>query len=588
MSEQPQEAESAGAPGAPGNVSSTNLKPIPFYSNSPYRGAVEALQQIVNEEDKTPSSSRARHYQRYYAANPNSKLKYFTTFNAPIAYDVICDPIGFRQHSGECWSDSIQQILLFCDTIKETSQPFFLNNSEAEFTSILEKYEHIKNSKETLLKAVHLLMLIKKRFINKYNSLKEFTNNNKGVMCLLDDYPDPVKRYDVFQKFFKPEKQTLKRQKSEFLGMVSANLMKNTLTENKNEKPKTNLIIEAGASKTIIVKAITELLKIIGLNHTIIESQVISSATKKMLHNLNTQNNSSNVESINDNLESAYKELEAEVAAQDAAEAAAANSSASSTKSENSSKSTIVAENNSVSAAASENNSASAAASEISLVSIIKSMYSDVHPVPPTIVATLVSGAFASSLFLLKTAENEYRFIKNIKEEPFEKTPEMRERIIELKKDNIVTLKNNTLRILDYKLDFGGHATCFYKCDGNLLYYDDNFGLFKTPAGLNIDDINGVFYYKGGEIAFVNFDFKRTENVFKNGLIFHEGEMLPFNDARVKKLIDGIIVGCMHFLYYIHVVPPTQNAGKHKRKRQTIKKRNKRMRTRTRSRARKI
>jgi len=573
MSEQPQEAESAGAPR---NVSSTNLKPIPSNSNDPYRGAIEGLQQIINEENKTPSSSRARHYQRYYAANPNSKLKYLTTFNAPIAYDVICDPIGFRQHSGECWSDSIQQIILFCDTIKETSQPFFLNNSEAEFTSILENYEHIKNSKETLLKAVHLLMLIKKRFINKYNSLKEFTKNNKGVMCLLDDYPDPVKRYDVFQKFFKPEKQTLKRQKSEFLGMVSANLIKNTLTENNKA---TNLI-EAGASKTVIVKAIAELLKIIGLNHTIIESQVISSGTKEMLHNLNSQNNNSNAGSNNDNLENAYKELEAEVAAQDAAEAAAANSSASSTKSE-----TIVAENNAVSTTVSENNSGSTAASEISLASTIKSMYSDVYPVPPTVVATQISGAFASSLFLVKTAENEYRFITNITKEPFEKiTPELKERIIQLKKDNIVTIKNNTLTILDYKMDFGGHATCFYKCDGNLFYYDDNFGLFKTPAGLNIDDINGVFYYKGGEIAFVNFDFKRTENIFKNGLIFHEGEMLPFNDVRVKKLVDGIIVGYMHFLYYIHVVPPNQNAGKHKRKRQTIKKRNKRMRTRTRRR----
>jgi hypothetical protein len=35
----------------------------------------------------------------------------------------ICDPIGFRQHEGECINDSFQQMILFTDGLKEITQP---------------------------------------------------------------------------------------------------------------------------------------------------------------------------------------------------------------------------------------------------------------------------------------------------------------------------------------------------------------------------------------------------------------------------------------------------------------------------------
>ena len=46
---------------------------------------------------------------------------------------TLCDPIGFSQHSGECWSDSILQSFIFADDFKDVVQPLLYNTfSDAE------------------------------------------------------------------------------------------------------------------------------------------------------------------------------------------------------------------------------------------------------------------------------------------------------------------------------------------------------------------------------------------------------------------------------------------------------------------------
>ena len=39
----------------------------------------------------------------------------------------ICDSIGFFQHYGECWNDTLQMILLYTDGLKEITQPILYN-----------------------------------------------------------------------------------------------------------------------------------------------------------------------------------------------------------------------------------------------------------------------------------------------------------------------------------------------------------------------------------------------------------------------------------------------------------------------------
>lgn len=45
------------------------------------------------------------------------------TKSSKVLFDKsICDPIGFKQHSGECANDAFQQLLLFADGLKEITQ----------------------------------------------------------------------------------------------------------------------------------------------------------------------------------------------------------------------------------------------------------------------------------------------------------------------------------------------------------------------------------------------------------------------------------------------------------------------------------
>ena len=41
----------------------------------------------------------------------------------------ICDPVGFRQHEGECANDAFQQVLLFSDSLKGITQPQMFDDS---------------------------------------------------------------------------------------------------------------------------------------------------------------------------------------------------------------------------------------------------------------------------------------------------------------------------------------------------------------------------------------------------------------------------------------------------------------------------
>ena len=92
--------------------------------------------------------------------------------------DVICDPIGFSQHTGECWNDALQQIFLFSDGLKDVVQPFLYQTSpedlaaavaSVDLSDILGDSARLPISTDAIMTYVQALQA---RFVNHYNFLK--------------------------------------------------------------------------------------------------------------------------------------------------------------------------------------------------------------------------------------------------------------------------------------------------------------------------------------------------------------------------------------------------------------------------------
>ncbi len=66
-------------------------------------------------------------------------------------YGPICNSEGYYQHSGECWSDAFQMLMLYSDGIKEITQPLFINHT-ITYDEIQEKFINFILLKQTLYK----------------------------------------------------------------------------------------------------------------------------------------------------------------------------------------------------------------------------------------------------------------------------------------------------------------------------------------------------------------------------------------------------------------------------------------------------
>jgi hypothetical protein len=92
--------------------------------------------------------------------------------------DVICDPIGFSQHTGECWNDAFQQIFLFSDGLKDVVQPFLYQTSpedlaaavaSVDLSDIIGDRNRLPISTDAI---TTYLQALQARFVNHYNFLK--------------------------------------------------------------------------------------------------------------------------------------------------------------------------------------------------------------------------------------------------------------------------------------------------------------------------------------------------------------------------------------------------------------------------------
>lgn len=102
----------------------------------------------------------------------------------------ICDEQGFSQHKGECWNDTLQEVFLFSDGLKDITQPLLYNldtstnNLTTLVTSKLFTEDNILNEKEqnTVNKLVKYIRLMRVRFVNHYNFLIASETHNRPIL----------------------------------------------------------------------------------------------------------------------------------------------------------------------------------------------------------------------------------------------------------------------------------------------------------------------------------------------------------------------------------------------------------------------
>jgi ankyrin repeat protein len=105
---------------------------------------------------------------------------------SPVIPPVKCIDYGFRQHTGECWIDSIQMFFCFQDGIKEIVQPKLHLLSPEQIISLAESsgrrkllpkmYDNEELYQSTRVLLLEYLDLLKKRFILYYSKVKSYSD----------------------------------------------------------------------------------------------------------------------------------------------------------------------------------------------------------------------------------------------------------------------------------------------------------------------------------------------------------------------------------------------------------------------------
>jgi ankyrin repeat protein len=111
------------------------------------------------------------------------------------AFKVLCDPIGYDQHSGECWVDTIQQLFFFSDSLRNQTQPLFYNLTDPDLDRYL-----LDAARAGILEDAHIPDLrigfasMRNRFINHYNYIRY---NEKVLACLADGRSSVRRMYNT-------------------------------------------------------------------------------------------------------------------------------------------------------------------------------------------------------------------------------------------------------------------------------------------------------------------------------------------------------------------------------------------------------
>lgn len=113
------------------------------------------------------------------------------TAAATEEFQVLCDPVGFDQHIGECWIDSIQEAFFFTDKVKDFTQFLFYTMTDAQLEEYLETAirEEVfpPSKKETYRQGFNAM---KTRFQNHYNMIR----TNEALHTCSREEPLAVRR----------------------------------------------------------------------------------------------------------------------------------------------------------------------------------------------------------------------------------------------------------------------------------------------------------------------------------------------------------------------------------------------------------
>ena len=168
-----------GAPGAVPNETKSHLELQGFRAVSPEPGIVLHRTCVT----RCPKKRRPFHL--------TENIPPIQMNTPPCVFQVqpICDRIGYKQHDGECWADTLQQILFFADGFRETTQKLFYFITDAEIETLVDTYledvkalfadpelyepdAHVKHRNESAREdMITILHLFKVRFKSHYDML---------------------------------------------------------------------------------------------------------------------------------------------------------------------------------------------------------------------------------------------------------------------------------------------------------------------------------------------------------------------------------------------------------------------------------
>jgi len=79
----------------------------------------------------------------------------------------ICDKLGFSQHEGECWIDTVQELFFYTDELKELTQPLFYHLKDEEIETRVNNSTDIDPLEKD--DYIHGLQSMRDRFIQHYD-----------------------------------------------------------------------------------------------------------------------------------------------------------------------------------------------------------------------------------------------------------------------------------------------------------------------------------------------------------------------------------------------------------------------------------